>query len=385
MPPEPPAGLAWHGGALRLVSADDAHLVIAVDGATITFTPEGSDGFAAQVAASASRSRTCRLCWMPIHEGFYGSASGPIPSITAARCGRCRWSSTLTAEGADNEDHVPVPLVIGTTGWAMFVESKRPGAFEVARARATRASRRRSAPTRSRSTSSAAAPLDVPGRYFDVTGYPRLPAPWALGPWIWRDENASQAQVLDDIQRDSLAPPRDHRRVVRPAVLRRPSSTFDWMRRVPDPHAMLSALHDAGLRYGSGHAVHRRREQADPAQRSRRERARVLPSAVRLAPNPWGKPIDFTNPDGLRVVATGPRARTPTRWRRGLQARLRRGRRARACSACARRGCSPMAATSARCTTATSCSITAYIARCCRPKAGSCCPHRPLGRSRCAA
>ena len=36
---------------------------------------------------------------------------------------------------------------------------------------------------------------------YAVTGAPRLPARWALGPWIWRDENKDQPQVEDDLER----------------------------------------------------------------------------------------------------------------------------------------------------------------------------------------
>ena len=52
-PPEPPAGLAWHGGALRLGAHDDTSLQIKIDGATVTFTPEGKNGIAAVVTPSA--------------------------------------------------------------------------------------------------------------------------------------------------------------------------------------------------------------------------------------------------------------------------------------------------------------------------------------------
>src|SRR5206468_2959184 len=43
-------------------------------------------------------------------------------------------------------------------------------------------------------------PLDLTAHYYDVTGYPRLPARWALGPWICRDENRDQAEVESDLQ-----------------------------------------------------------------------------------------------------------------------------------------------------------------------------------------
>jgi alpha-D-xyloside xylohydrolase len=35
-------------------------------------------------------------------------------------------------ESAINEANVPVPLLIGTHGWGLFVETRRPGVFAVA-------------------------------------------------------------------------------------------------------------------------------------------------------------------------------------------------------------------------------------------------------------
>jgi len=301
MPPEPPAGLAWHGGALRLASADDAHLVVAVDGATIAFTPEGTDGFLAMVTPSAQNVAYLQLAPdADAHEGFYGLGEWPDVVDHRGTLRPMQMELDTTAEGADNEDHVPVPLVIGTTGWGMFVESRWPGAFDVARASDTRVTVTYGTDLLGFHLFTAAAPLDVLGRYFDVTGYPGLPAPWALGPLIWRDENASQAQVLDDIQQI-----RSRHLATTGVWFDRPYSTgvetFDWDAvKFPDPHAMLSALHDAGLRYGIWQTPYTAAaSNADPAQ-AQLDYATAhgfFPSQTGVLVNPWGAPIDFTNPD----------------------------------------------------------------------------------------
>jgi alpha-D-xyloside xylohydrolase len=301
MPPEAPAGLAWHGGTLRLASADDAHLAIAVDGATITFTPEGTDGFAAEVATTAKQ-----VAYVQVapdadgHEGFYGLGEWPDVVDHRGTLRPMQMELDTTAEGADNEDHVPVPLVIGTTGWGMFVESRRPGAFEIARASDTRVTATYGTDALAFHLFTAAAPLDVLGRYFDVTGYPGLPAPWALGPLIWRDENASQAQVIDDIQQI-----RSRHLATTGVWFDRPYSTgvetFDWeATKFPDPHAMLSALHNAGLRYGIWQTPYTANaSNADPAQ-SQLDYATAhgfFPPKTGVLVNPWGPPIDLTNAD----------------------------------------------------------------------------------------
>ena len=80
------------------------------------------------------------------------------------------------------------------------------GAFDVARQRARSRRghlRNRDARRATASSSTCSPPITRSTsrkRYYDVTGYPRLPARWALGPWIWRDENRDQAQVEADLE-----------------------------------------------------------------------------------------------------------------------------------------------------------------------------------------
>src|SRR5262249_47675243 len=120
----------------------------------------------------------------------------------------------LTLENASDENHAPVPLLIGTRGWGLFVESRRVGAFDVARkepdlVEVTFGTAEQSGDGLSFHLLGAERALDVTRLYYDITGYPTLPAPWAIGPWFWRNENRDQAQVEDDLaairQRDLAA------------------------------------------------------------------------------------------------------------------------------------------------------------------------------------
>src|SRR5439155_8996720 len=135
------------------------------------------------------------------------------------------------------------------TGWGLFVESRAPGAFDVARANDTRVEITFGAPSLAFHLLSAEQPLDVLARYYDLAGYPGLPAPWALGPLLWRDENADQAQVIDD-----LSQIRTRHLATTGIWFDRPYATgvetFDWSAaKFSDAPAMLQAVHDAGLRY----------------------------------------------------------------------------------------------------------------------------------------
>lgn len=300
-PPPPPDGLAWHGGTLSVVHADDSELVLAAGDAEIAFTPEGTDGFAAIVTTKAARTAYVELApEADAHEGFYGLGEWPDVVDHRGQLRPMQMELDTTSEGADNEDHVPVPLVIGTRGWGLFVESRRPGVFEVARTSDTRVATTWGTDTLAFHLFTAAAALDVLGRYHDVTGYPGLPAPWALGPLIWRDENRDQAQVQGDITQI-----RSRHLATTGIWFDRPYATgvetFDWSAaKFPDHTAMLHALHDAGLRYAIWHAPYTAdASNADPAQ-PQLDYATAhgfFPPATGVLVNGWGKPLDFSDPD----------------------------------------------------------------------------------------
>jgi alpha-D-xyloside xylohydrolase len=302
MPPEPPAGLAWHAAKrLTLVTADAAHLVVSTGDAEIAFQPEPNDGFSAMVTSKAARTAYVQLAPdADAAEGFYGLGEWPDVVNHRGQLRPMQLELDTHYEGADNEDHVPVPLVIGTRGWGLFVESDRPGVFDVARASDTRLTTTWGTDALAFHLFTADAPLDVLKPYFEITGYPGLPAPWALGPLLWRDENRDQAQVQDDIQQITT------RHLATTGVwFDRPYATgvetFDWMAsKFPDPPAMLQALHDAGLRYGiwqTPYTADASNQDPAPAQAAYATQHGFFPPQTGVLVNGWGKPIDLTNPD----------------------------------------------------------------------------------------
>ena len=110
-----------------------------------------------------------------------------------------------SVDSLNNEAHVPIPLLIGTRGWGLFVEDPHPGLFEVAtwaedRVQVTYGTGMDSAQGFRFHLFAADHPLDITRLYYDTTGDPLLPARWALCPWVWRDENEDEAQVLGDLQ-----------------------------------------------------------------------------------------------------------------------------------------------------------------------------------------
>jgi len=206
-PPAPPNGLAWHhGSSFELVSASDSEVVVAVDALRVTFQPAVvPGGFDAVLTSTAARTAYLRLGPdASASESFYGLGEWADSIEHRGKLRPMQMELDQTSESMDDENHVPVPLLVGTNGWGLFVASKRPGSFGVATESDTRidvtfGTGADSPDGLAFHLFAAESPLDVFASYYAVAGEPGLPAPWALGPLLWRDEDANQAQVLDDI------------------------------------------------------------------------------------------------------------------------------------------------------------------------------------------
>jgi hypothetical protein len=115
-------------------------------------------------------------------EGFYG-LGGVLDGVNQR--GKRRAMQTeldLELESGNNEAHIPVPLLLGTRGWAIFVDSYLPGMFEVAAERPEVIEITYGTGTFSEEglvfyLFSAPHPLDLLKPYYEVTGYPKPPAP----------------------------------------------------------------------------------------------------------------------------------------------------------------------------------------------------------------
>jgi alpha-D-xyloside xylohydrolase len=315
-PPEPPAGLTWRalGAAerMRVVASSDSELVLELRyrGATgtVRFAPTMTGCFSARLTATVDGAQAVAFLRLRPDadptEGFYGLGEWADGVEHRGKLRPMQIEVDLTSEGGTDENHVPVPLLIGTRGWGLFVRSDRPGAFDVARETPTRVDVTfgtgvDSAGGLEAHLLSADRPLDVLARYHDLTGYPGLPAPWAYGPLLWRNENADQAQVLDDITQI-----RSRKLAVSGIWFDRPYATgvetfdFDPVK-FPTAPAMLQALHDAGLRYGIWHAPYTAPAGGQDAAGTQFEYASsngFFPPMTGVQVNPWSKPIDFTNP-----------------------------------------------------------------------------------------
>ena len=241
-------------------------------------------------------------------EGFYGlgehfddvSQRNKVRAMQIELDGR--------TESGYNNVHVPIPFLTGTVGWGLFVESSYPAAFAVAVEETQGKPSDLVEAFFGTGTASREGlvfhlfgeekPIDVTRHYYDVTAYPRLPARWALGPLVWRDESESQAEALGDLQamRDLDLPATGYW-VDRPYA--NAVNSFDWnASQFPDPEGLVAAAHDLGFGFALWHTPYL--DKKDPAVAALRDDAEqngYFPPVSGLPLNPFGKLVDLTNPD----------------------------------------------------------------------------------------
>jgi len=314
----PPDGLAWVSPEKVEASAPDAGPLSATltypkdrkatltveapaDGSfTLTLKPgEGSDG---AVAYFRLRPR------IDAQEGLYGLGESFDDVNQRNHVRPMQIEIDTRTETGYNNVHVPIPFLVGTRGWGLFVECPYPGVFAVALEPAPGTPGDQVEAIFGTGLASKDGlvfhlfaekkPIDLTRHYYDVTGYPRLPARWALGPWVWRDENEDQAQAEGDLQamRDLDLPATGYW-VDRPYATG--VNTFDWSAaRFPDPQALVDKAHDLGFGFALWHAPVI--DDKDPALADLRMEAAdqgYYPDKSGVKLNPWGKIIDLTNAD----------------------------------------------------------------------------------------
>ncbi|MCB9550375.1 MAG: glycoside hydrolase family 31 protein [Myxococcales bacterium] len=303
-----PAGLAWHP-ARRVTAARDGDALAL----TLDHGAAGESTLRFEVTADRYAARwrppPGPVAFLRLHlrtdpsEGFYGLGEVFDTPDHRGKVRAMQLELDFELESANNEAHVPVPLLIGSTGWGFFAASLHPAAFAVATTEPDLVDYAvglgpDAAVGLDFHLFATAHPLDVTRRYFEVTGSPRLPAPWALGPWVWRDENRDQAQVIADIEAM-----RDLDLAANGIWVDRPYasgvSSFDFeAARFPDPQAMIDRAHALGLRFALWHTSYVGEEQAATAAlHAEAVAGGYYPDPTGPIVNNWGRPVDLTNPD----------------------------------------------------------------------------------------
>jgi alpha-D-xyloside xylohydrolase len=309
----PPDGLRWiHPRAARFEDADDGESIRlqlefeSAAPARLTIRVEEDGRFSLKLTPSDDRVAFFRLRpHASADEGFYGL--GEYYDEVDHRGQRRALQLEIDAEldSGYNEAHVPVPLLIGTEGWGLFVESPYAASIAVGTEKPGRIDA-------SFGTGLASAeglrfhlfaeshPLDITRHYYQVTGYPKLPARWALGPLVWRDENDNQQQVEADIEAM-----RDLDLAATGYWIDRPYAsavnTFDYSPAMfSDPAAMIARMHALGFRTALWHTPYLDESRDETAAlRAHAESKGYYPPVTGAKLNKWGMPIDVTDPQAV--------------------------------------------------------------------------------------
>lgn len=156
--------------------------------------------------------------------------------------------TSLVRESGLNEHHVPVPFLVSSRSYGVFVESREAGAFDVAstdldEVRATFEGSALDvvffvAPT----------PREVIAAYTRYTGLPILPPRWAFAPMHWRNVWDDRAQLEEDARAlVDLSIPATSFWIDNPWMTSYTDNRFDE-RRFPRSAEMLRALRESGFR-----------------------------------------------------------------------------------------------------------------------------------------
>ncbi len=235
-------------------------------------------------------------------EAFYGLGAY-LDNVNHRGKRRAMQFEIDNSESGYNEAHVPVPFLIGTSGWGWFIESVNLGAYDVASSRDDIVSSVWGTGVFSKEgikfyLFAEDKPLDLIKHYYEITSYPQLPARWATGPLLWRDENKDQAQVENDINQMRILD-LAHTAIWIDRPYATAVNTFDFSKeQFPDPQNMIKKIHSLGFEIGLWHTPYL--EKATGELLTEAESKGFFPPQTGLILNKWGKPLDFTNPEAYK-------------------------------------------------------------------------------------
>jgi alpha-D-xyloside xylohydrolase len=310
---EEPSGLRW-------IYASQLIQTTVIDGVLRSVLDYGDEG-QAEITVTVDGEGRFALNWKPLSlsaapvmfrlsprcdptEGFYGL--GEYFDQVEHR-GKVRTMHFVPAEleSGHNEAHVPIPLLLGTRGWGLFIESLRPMTFALAtesndQFRATVGTREASDKGLDFFLFAAEHPLDLTKHYYELTGYPGAIARTALGPWIWRDEVSGQERVEQDMHTI-----REYDLATTGYWIDRPYATdvnsFDFKEDTyPSPEGMMKLASALGFEMALWHTPY-----LDPdgdisgALSLEAHDSGYFPPVMSPLQAKWGPPIDFSNPEAF--------------------------------------------------------------------------------------
>lgn len=248
-----PRQVSWHALDLGIERVSDSEIRVG-DGlgraARITLTRvargalrlriEVEDG-EESVSLIRSRFRMDEGSYQALGERFTGAdaRSFMVPmqmSVTA-----------LTRESGLNEHHVPVPFVVNSNAYGLFVETREAGAFDVGNTDPSQLQTTFEGSALDFVFFAAPTPREVIASYTQHTGLPILPPRWSFAPMHWRNVWDDRAQLETDVHAlVDLHIPATSFWLDNPWMNSYVDNTVDETR-FPDHVAMLQAIRASGF------------------------------------------------------------------------------------------------------------------------------------------
>jgi alpha-D-xyloside xylohydrolase len=284
---------AWQGAALRL-SFDD--------GTTGLLEDRGDgEGVALRLTLDEGPAPYLSLSFAaPADEGLYGMGEqfGAVEQRGNIR--PMQIEADFELESSYNEAHVPVPFLVSSGGWGVGVESDWPMAWDLGVGDPERVTVivATEAPLSFRLMSGddeRADPAAIIAQWSRATGLPRTPPTWAGAPFLWRNVNVDDAEILAD-----AAALRENDLAFGVMWIDNPwQTTYNSMQ--PDPAqfadwaGMVEALHANGLRWMAWSTPYLSSE--DPEHADYAADGLFADLAFQFAD--FGDLIDLTHPEGM--------------------------------------------------------------------------------------
>ncbi len=249
-----PRGIRWTSldTGVERTSATGAR-VRDVEGheATLTLTSEGPSEITLHVAMSAAASESAMMRLVLATDDGHYDGLGERFEGSDARGHRVPMQLSVTArarESSTNEAHVPVPFLVSSNGYGVFVETREAGAFDVGATSPGEVRVSFDGTSLDLHFYFAPRPADVIAAYTRHTGLPILPPRWSFAPQHWRNEWTDRAELEGDVATiRSLDIPVTAFWIDNPWQTSYNDHVFDASR-FPDPPGMLAWMRAQGLR-----------------------------------------------------------------------------------------------------------------------------------------
>ncbi len=202
------------------------------------------------------------------------------------------------AENRCNEAHVRIPFLVSSGGWALFLDTMKPGYLDVADSDPSRIRVVFAERNLRLCLLAASDPLDLTARYHAITAPPALPPIWSFAPIQWRNEVDGQEMVMQDAT--------DIRRLHLPTgaiwIDRPYQSDYNTMdfdpHRFTDAQDMVASLHEWGFKVAGWNSPYLSETDPDHAMaESNGFFVQAGPGSPRF--RRFGDLLDLTNPQAM--------------------------------------------------------------------------------------